>query len=239
MSVAQGISSSAEPKWQPRAIVFDLLTALLDSWTLWDRSTPSGTAAEGRRWRERYLRLTFGAGAYVPYEDLVRQAAHDVGLPPSAPAALLRDYARLPAWPDTGRVLRALRQRGYRLGVVTNCSKQLGHLAARGAELAASESGGGAAETEESFRFDAVVTAEESGFYKPAKPAYEAILAMLGVAEEPGDVLFVAGSAGDVQGATEAGMRVVWHNRVGLARVGEAVALKEGRTLEGVLEDFL
>ncbi|KAK7753542.1 hypothetical protein SLS62_004400 [Diatrype stigma] len=241
MTVVPGItSSSVEPEWQPKAIVFDLLTALLDSWSLWDRSTPSATAAEGRRWRERYLQLTFGAGAYVPYEDLVRQAARDVGLPPSAPAALLRDWARLPAWPDTGRVLRALRQRGHKLGVVTNCSKHLGHLAASGAEKAASESGG--AETEratETFHFDAVTTAEETGFYKPVKLAYEAILTMMGVAEEPGDVLFVAGSAGDVQGATDAGMRVVWHNRAGLARVGEAMPLKEGKTLEDVLEGFL
>ncbi|KAI1140066.1 HAD-like protein [Hypoxylon sp. FL0543] len=217
--------------WRPKAIIFDLLTALVDSWSLWDASTPSGTSAEGRRWRERYLKLTFGAGAYVPYEDLVRESAREVGLPSSAAEALLRDWGNLQAWPETATVLRALRKRGYKLGVVTNCSKDLGHQAARGVEKRASE------EAVEEFTFDAVVTAEESGFYKPVKQAYEAVLVKMGL--QPRDVLFVAGSAGDVQGATDAGMEVVWHNRIGLAKVGEAIALKEGKTLDDTLKDFL
>ncbi|KAI0550340.1 putative 2-deoxyglucose-6-phosphate phosphatase [Xylaria curta] len=220
-----------DPDWRPKAIVFDLLTALINSWDLWDASTPSGTPVEGRRWRDRYLEITFGAGAYVPYEDLVKQAAQDVGLPPSAPDALLREWEHLPAWPEVGGVLRSLREKGYKLAVVTNCSRHLGHLAARGVEKFASEG------SEGGFAFDAVVTAEESGFYKPVKAAYEAILTTIGV--DPGDVLFVAGSAGDVQGATDAGMKVVWHNKVGLAKKGIAVPLSEGQSLNDVLREFL
>ncbi|KAJ8114558.1 hypothetical protein ONZ43_g4874 [Nemania bipapillata] len=206
-------SGTLDPDWRPKAIVFDLLTALINSWSLWDASTPSGTPAEGRLWRDRYLQITFGAGAYVPYEDLVKQSADDVGLPPSAPQALLRE------------------KQGYKLAVVTNCSKHLGHLAARGVEKAASEG------ANDAFTFDAVVTAEESGFYKPVKAAYEAALTAIGC--ESSDVLFVAGSAGDVQGATDAGMKVVWHNKVGLAKKGEAVPLKEGRSLNDALVNFL
>ncbi|KAI1754860.1 putative 2-deoxyglucose-6-phosphate phosphatase [Xylaria castorea] len=220
-----------DPNWRPKAIVFDLLTALINSWDLWDASTPSGTPAEGRRWRDRYLQITFGAGAYAPYEDLVKQAAQDVGLPLSAPEALLREWEHLPAWPEAGGILQSLRKRGYKLAVVTNCSRHLGHLAARGVEKSASEGGG------EGFTFDAVITAEESGFYKPVKAAYEAILVTISV--EPGDVLFVAGSAGDVQGATDAGMKVVWHNKVGLAKKGTAVPLKESQSLDDALKDFL
>ncbi len=81
-----------------------------------------------------------------------------------------------------------LRERGYKLGVVTNCSKSLGHLAAHGVETFTTNQNG------EPFSFDAVITAEESGYYKPVKAAYEAILDAIGV--EPRDVLFVAGSAG-------------------------------------------
>ncbi|KAI1090798.1 HAD-like protein [Rostrohypoxylon terebratum] len=223
--------STVEPAWKPKVIIFDLLTALADSWSLWNSSTPSSSSSEGKRWRECYLKITFGTGAYVPYEKLVRQSAQEVGLPPSAPSALLRDWASLQAWPETGRVLQALRRRGYKLGVVTNCSKDLGHVAARVVERYASE------ENEDGFAFDGVITAEESNFYKPAKPAYEAILNLLGV--EPDDVLFVAGSAGDVQGATDAGMRVVWHNRIGLSRTGDAVPLREGKTLDDALDGFL
>lgn len=219
-----------DPNWRPKAIVFDLLTALLDSWSLWDASTPSKTTEEGRRWRKQYLELTFGAGAYdtssTAYETLVGQAARDVGLPDSAPAALLRDWQTLQAWPEVARVLGELRGKGYKLGVVTNCSEGQGRAAVRRAEECV---GGG-------FRFDAAVTAEESGFYKPVGAAYAAVLPRLGVTVD--EVLFVAGSAGDVQGATDAGMRVVWHNRVGLARKGDAVAMREGKTLDEALRGF-
>ena len=214
--------TSATPGWRPKAIVFDLLTALLDSWTLWDASTPSGSATEGRLWRLRYLELTFGAGAYVPYEGLVSNAARDVGLPEAAATTLVRDWENMAAWPETADVLQRLKQSGYRLGVVTNCSTQLGNAAARKAS---------------SEIFDVVVTAEESGFYKPVKQAYHAILTALEL--DARDVLFVAGSAGDVEGATNAGMKVVWHNRVGLAKKGDAVPLREARTLDDALRDFL
>lgn len=221
-----------DPNWRPKAIVFDLLTALLDSWSLWDASTPSKTPEEGRRWRKQYLELTFGAGAYkapsTAYESLVQQSARDVGLPDSAPAALLRDWETgLHAWPEVARVLAELRGKGYKLGVVTNCSAELGRAAVRRAEGSV---GGG-------FAFDAAVTAEESGFYKPVRAAYEAVLPKLDVGVD--EVLFVAGSAGDVQGATDAAMRVVWHNRVGLARKGDAVAMREGKTLDDALSGFL
>ncbi|KPM42913.1 hypothetical protein AK830_g3605 [Neonectria ditissima] len=215
-------SNAKDPSWRPKAIVFDLLTALLDSWTLWDTSTPSATSSEGRLWRGRYLDLTFGTGAYVSYEQLVHQAATDVGLPDSAPAALLRDWDNLKPWPEVHEVLQRLKTEGYKLGVVTNCSRRLGHVAVDRAGKAV---------------FDAVVTAEESGFYKPVEQAYQAVLTAMGL--EAQDVLFVAGSAGDVEGATKAGMKVVWHNRVGLAKKGEAVPLREASTLDDALRDFL
>ncbi|KAL1871106.1 hypothetical protein Daus18300_004851 [Diaporthe australafricana] len=223
--------TSDNPNWRPKAIVFDLLTALLDSWTLWHASTPSKQTEEGRRWRKQYLELTFGAGAYssssAAYESLVEQAARDVGLPYTAPAALLQNWQQLQAWPEVARVLPELQRQGYKLGVVTNCSAELGHGAVRRAEEYV---GGG-------FKFDAAVTAEESGFYKPVRAAYEAILPRLDVQVD--EILFVAGSAGDVQGATDAGMKVVWHNRVGLAKKGDAVAMREGKTLDEALHGFL
>ncbi|KAK3181369.1 hypothetical protein K4F52_007383 [Lecanicillium sp. MT-2017a] len=212
-----------DPNWRPKAVIFDLLTALLDSWTLWSASTPSGTEAEGRLWRDRYLQITFGTSSYVSYEKLVRQAASEVGLPESAPEALLSNWANLKPWPEDADVLKRLKAKGYKLGVVTNCSTSLGHLAATQA--------GGAG------TFDAVITAEESGFYKPVEQAYKAILDLMGL--DASEALFVAGSAGDVQGATRAGMKVVWHNKVGLAPKGEAVPLREGRTLDDALKDYL
>ncbi|KAH0440713.1 had-superfamily subfamily variant 2 protein [Colletotrichum camelliae] len=206
------MSTTNSPSFTPKAIIFDLLTALLDSWTIWNASTPTGTAAEGRKWRERYLELTFGQGAYAPYATLVTEAADDVNLPRSAPEALIRDWSNLAAWPEVGDVLSRLREKGYKLGVVTNCSAEEGNIAVRNAERAVAES------EQKNFRFDAAITAEDSGFYKPVLRAYHAILPELGVSAD--EVLFVAGSNGDVEGATEAGFKVVWHNKLEILDVG-------------------
>ncbi|HEX3411171.1 MAG TPA: hypothetical protein VHT00_05580, partial [Stellaceae bacterium] len=50
------------------AVLFDLLTALLDSWTLWN--IIAGSLEDGRKWRAAYLRLTYETGAYRPYDTL-------------------------------------------------------------------------------------------------------------------------------------------------------------------------
>ena len=203
----------------PTAIVFDLLTALLDSWSTWDAAA-GGTQA-GRSWRARYLELTYCCGAYRPYEDLVAEAARDAGLSARAPAALRAAWESLAPWPEAPGVLARLRARGLRLGLVTNCSTELGLRAASRCGVA----------------FDAVVTAEAAGFYKPRPEPYRAILAALGVAAA--DALFVAGSSADVPGAAGVGMQVVWHNRVGLPSRPGPAPLREARTLDAALEGFM
>ena len=45
------------------AVVFDLLTALIDSWTFWNRA--AGSAEDDLRWRREYLALTYAAGSYL------------------------------------------------------------------------------------------------------------------------------------------------------------------------------
>ncbi|OJJ50633.1 hypothetical protein ASPZODRAFT_222303 [Penicilliopsis zonata CBS 506.65] len=221
----------------PRAIVFDLLTALLDSWTLWNKA--AGSEAAGRRWRARYLELTFGCGAYRPYEDLVRESARDAGLDHSVPESLLATWDELQPWPEAPEVLRQLRQAGYLLGVVTNCSMERGRRAAARCEEAAAVSSAPCTGRQDSplFLFDVVITAEESGFYKPRAEAYAAVLAALGV--QPADALFVAGSSGDVLGAAKVGMPVVWHNRIGLKPLPGSAPLIHGQSLREVLFPLL
>jgi 2-haloacid dehalogenase len=138
--------------WRPKAIIFDLLTALLDSWSTWDAATTSSghDTALGYTWRKRYLELTFACGAYRPYEDLTMQAARDVGLSDKAVEKLLEIWGALQPWPEIVGVLEKLRGKGYKLGVVTNCSKGLGARAAKKVKL-------------EGW-WDAVVTAEDAGY---------------------------------------------------------------------------
>jgi len=68
---------SPRPERTFDAILFDLLTALLDSWTLWN--IVAGSPENGRKWRVAYLRRTYETGAYRRYETLVAEAAAEVG----------------------------------------------------------------------------------------------------------------------------------------------------------------
>jgi 2-haloalkanoic acid dehalogenase type II len=177
------------------AVVFDLLTALLDSWSLWN--TIAGSAEAGMRWRREYLRLTYGQGAYRDYEELVTSSAVSSGLPATLGAELVRRWDEVEPWPEVGEVLGALRGR-VRLAVVTNCSDALGARAVARTGVA----------------FDVTVTAQRAGWYKPSPRPYEMALDELGVA--PSRALFVAGSPNDLPGASGVGMDVFWHNRLGL-----------------------
>ena len=187
---------AASPSSAPRAyraVLCDLLTALVDSWALW--ADVAGDADLGRRWREASLRLVTGQGAYRPYEELLARATREVGLPPERADALLARWGELAPYPDVAPALRAARARGLALAVVTNCSQRLAEQAAANVPVA----------------WDAVVSAERAGVYKPEPRAYLAGCAALGV--PPAEALFVAGSPHDVPGAAGAGLAVLWVNR--------------------------
>ncbi|MEQ5842037.1 HAD hydrolase-like protein [Paraburkholderia acidicola] len=209
------------PADRPRIqfVLFDLLTAVLDSWTLWN--AVAGSAERGRQWRMAYLKLTYGCGRYVRYESLVAQAAASVGLDPGCATELERRWSELRAWPEAGAVLADLKQH-YTLGVVTNCSVALGHLAATIPDVA----------------FDVVVTSEEAGFYKPDPAPYLLALDKLGA--RPENTVFVAGSAYDLFGTAQVGLPTYWHNRVGLSAPDGAPAPFATRaTLDDLPGDLL
>jgi 2-haloalkanoic acid dehalogenase type II len=192
------------------AVLFDLLTALLDSWTLWD--SVAGGREAGRRWRAAYLQRTYGCGAYRPYETLVREAAEAAGLGAAHAVALAARWDELQPWDDAAEFLALVGKRP--VGVVTNCSEALGRRAAARVGVP----------------FDVVVTAERAGHYKPDPRPYRAALAELGL--QPERVLFVAGSAFDLVGTAAVGLATLWHNRAGLDRPPQAPApLAERRTL--------
>jgi 2-haloalkanoic acid dehalogenase type II len=178
------------------AVLFDLLTALLDSWSLWNAI--AGSEDAGRRWRAAYLRITYETGAYRPYEDLVAEAAEAVGLDRTLADSLDARYAELKPWPDVMPILSRLSAAGLRLGIVTNCSQRLGLIAARQIAIA----------------FASVVTAEDAGWYKPDPRPYRLALDALGVTADR--CLFVAGSAYDLVGTARVGLPTFWHDRIGM-----------------------
>jgi 2-haloalkanoic acid dehalogenase type II len=206
------IETVAAPPRKYQAILFDLLTALLDSWTVWDET--AGSTELGRQWRAEYLRRTYGCGAYRPYETLVREAAQAVGLDDRYCDALQRNWSHLAPWSGVTATLEAL-AKTHRLGVVTNCSEKLGKAAAARIGVP----------------FDVVVTSERAGYYKPDPRPYELAIAELGL--PPARILFVAGSAYDLFGTSKTGLDTYWHNRVGLtAPAGAPKPLVESRTME-------
>lgn len=176
------------------AVLFDLLTALIDSWSVWKRV--AGDDASGQRWREESLKRVTSAGAYRAYETIVAEAAAAVGLPAEKAEELLAAWPTLQPYPEVPGVLRSLASR--RLGVVTNCSQRLAEIAVRAT--------GGA--------FETIVSAERAGWYKIDPRAYRAGLEALGLPATR--VLFVAGSPHDLVGAGRVGMQVFWANRRGL-----------------------
>lgn len=195
------------------AIAFDLLTALLDSWSLWESVAGSRSAAMA--WRAAYLRLTYGTGEYRAYETLVQESAAHVGLPARMADDLVERWDELPPWIGVREALVEW-SASYRLALVTNCSEAL-------ARRAADRVGSGLV----------LVSAERAGFYKPHATPYRMALAELGTAPER--TLFVAGSPFDILGAGRVGMPVFWHNQIGMARPEAIPApLAESRDVAGV-----
>jgi 2-haloalkanoic acid dehalogenase type II len=173
------------------AVAFDLLTALIDSWSLFARVT--GSDEVGRAWRLASLRRVTAQGDYRSYEDILLDAAGEAGVSRAKRDELLWRWGELRPWPEVPDVLGRLA--GRRLALVTNCSQRL-------ADIAAGVTGG---------RFDVVMSAERAGAYKTDPRAYRAALDALRL--PPDRVLFVAGSAHDVPGASAVGMKVYWSNR--------------------------
>jgi 2-haloalkanoic acid dehalogenase type II len=195
--------------------LFDLFSALLDSQPPYD--DVAGSATLGRRWRREHSRLCYSAGEYRPHDEIVAEAAERSGVSPRRAPALVGRLRRLEPWPEAPAVLGQLHGT-VKLGVVTNCSDEVGRCAAARVGVP----------------FGVIATAEAAGAYKPRPEPYRLAVDALGL--EAARTLFVAGSPEDIAGANRAGMPVYWHNRRGLERGEAARPLVEQRSLTPLLD---
>ncbi len=195
-----------------RAVGFDLLTALLDTWSLW--ADVAGDRATGMRWHAASQELLRGQ-PYRPYADITYEAAAAAGVPRAKADELLARFGEFSPWPDVPDVLSRLGDRTR--FIVTNCSRELGLRAARRAGS-----------------FDLVITAEDAGAYKPDPRPYRLALSRLEL--EGREVLFVAGSAHDVGGAARAGMDVYWANRGAAPPPADGRAIRTEPDFRGLLD---
>jgi 2-haloacid dehalogenase len=158
----------------------------------------------GRELRERWEAIQFEViqGEYRRYADVLseslRRLAAERGWPYTEEdgKALARSMRAWQPFPDTAPALRRAHEAGLRLIIVSNTDRDILEHSLRQIEAP----------------IDAVVTAEDVGSYKPARPHFERALEVAGV--PAGQILHVAfGFKYDIGPAQELGFRSAWVNR--------------------------
>ncbi|MDX6644601.1 MAG: 2-haloacid dehalogenase [Miltoncostaeaceae bacterium] len=129
--------------------------------------------------------------------------------------ALGRSLAGWPVFPDVPGALREMRERGWRLAILSNSDRDL---------IEASMQAIG-------VRFDLAVAASEIGSYKPAHRHWQAFFERTG-ADRAGHVHVAQSHFHDVVPASELGLRSIWINRLG--QTGDPPPTRELADLSGL-----
>ena len=194
----------------PSVIVFDVNETLSDMGPMAQRFTDVGAPGHlARLWFTTLLRDAFAltaAGGQRPFAELavasLRTVLHGVDLDRELPEAVdhvMTGFSRLGLHPDVAEGVRALRRSGLRLATLSNGSAAV-------AERLLTDSGLRA-------EFEALLSVEQAGAWKPARAAYEHAARSCGV--DLADMMMVAVHPWDVDGAARAGMSTAWIDRDG------------------------
>lgn len=196
----------------PTALCFDAFGTLFDTASVRDRlherlDAPSGVVdAVVDLWREKQLTYSYQLAlmdAYRPFgsvtDDALDYALDYYGFDPRAidVDAALASYEALAPFPDVEPALDRLAEGDYRLAILSNGDPAMLDAVVEHAGL--------------DGRFEAVISADEVGTYKPAPAVYERAAERL---DEPiEDCWLVSANAWDAAGAAQAGLGVAWVNR--------------------------
>jgi 2-haloacid dehalogenase len=193
---------------RPRLVVFDVNETLSDMSPMGQRFQDVGAPAHlAETWFAGLLRDGFAlatVGASEPFARLAGEALrvrlHGLSLNRETDEAIghiLTGFAGLGVHADVPAGIRALRGQGIRLVTLSN---------------------GSTAVAEELFEragirdeFEALLSVEQAGAWKPASTAYDHALEQCGVS--PADAMLVAVHPWDIDGAARAGLRTAWINR--------------------------
>ena len=165
-------------------------------------------AAFSDLWRARQLQYTWLRALTGRHADFwqVTGDALDYALEaqdlsdPTLRAGLLQQYLGIGAYPEVPAVLQRLRAGGMRLAILSNGTPGMLDAALANAGLAGV--------------FEAVISVEEAGVYKPHPRVYAMAPDRLGVAAEA--ICFLSSNGWDAWSAKAYGLRVLWCNRAGL-----------------------
>ncbi|NUT44175.1 MAG: HAD-IA family hydrolase [Thermoactinospora sp.] len=150
--------------------------------------------------------------------EALRRACDELEVPshPGNASVLAATLPYWPVFPDVAAELSAVRATGRRLALLTNCDRDLIAETLRRLPVP----------------FDAVVTAEDAGAYKPADAHFE----RFGSAYEPEEWVHVAQSHfHDIVPAHRLGIRRVWINRHGERPAGPPLVRQVLPDLDGLL----
>jgi len=199
-----------------RWVTFDCYGTLVDWETGMSRAIESVAAGNTANLLMRYYEIEPAVEAERPLrryrevlaETLRRAAAEEgVALRRGAEHVLSETLPDWPVFPDVAPALSSLRRDGWKLAVLSNVDRDL--IAGTLKRLP--------------VRFDIVVTAEDSGAYKPALNHFEHFQRLASVAID--DWVHVARSYfHDIVPASRLGARRVWINRGREAQEGTTLA---------------
>jgi len=165
------------------------------------------TDAVNALWREKQLAYTWLRAAQGRHADFwqVTGEALDFTLEtlkidrPGLRERLMQLYLALDAFPEVASVLCRLRDAGMKTAILSNGTRSMLDAIVSRAGVAA--------------LFDAVLSVEEAGAFKPDPRVYQLAVTRLGV--PVGAIVFVSSNGWDACAASAFGMKVVWCNRYG------------------------
>ncbi len=131
--------------------------------------------------------------------DWTLEALNQPDVQPLRPQ-LLQLYWELPAFPEASAALGALRARGHMLAMLSNGTPAMLEAAVSAAGL--------------SRVFDALLSVEEVGRFKPAPEVYDLVETRFGT--HPSEVLFISANGWDAAAAAAHGFHAIWLNRAKL-----------------------
>ncbi len=203
--------AAASPPSIPRAVLFDVYGTLFDVYSVGARAEalfPGHGERLALLWRDKqieYSRLVSMSRRYRPFSELTQRALQfacarlNLELTADARDALIGEYQRLQPYAENEAVLRELKARGVRAGVLTNGDPAMLHALLAQAGIAS--------------LLDPLLSAHSVQRFKTDDAVYALGPAALDLPAR--DILFVSSNGWDAIGATWYGYTTLWINRAG------------------------
>ena len=219
----------------PRAVLFDVYGTLFDVYSVGVRAEglfPGFGERLALLWRDKqieYTRLVSMSRRYRPFSDLTQRALQfacarlQLELTAAARDALIGEYQRLAPFGENEAVLRELKARGIRAGVLSNGDPPMLDAVIAHAGFTP--------------LLDPVLSVHSVQRFKTDDAVYA--LGPAALAMPARDILFVSSNGWDAIGATWYGYTTLWINRAGAPLDPlDTAPTRTGSTLRAVLDFF-